>query len=70
MQIARPEDLPSLGHSLFVVVALEYLAQFGRHVLPLSQSITSKLPDPAHDGREMRHLESIANELFTHPAPE
>lgn len=54
---------------LFVVVVLEFLAHFGRHVLPLSQTITSELLDPRHDGREMTHLGSVADLLFREPEP-
>lgn len=54
---------------LFVIVVLEWLARFGRHVLPLSQTITGHILDPVHDGREMRQLEQIASLLFAYPDP-
>lgn len=68
--VATEEAARLAFDGLFVIVVLEYLAHFGRHVLPLSQTITGELLSPDHDGREMLHLETIARLLFEHPAPE
>lgn len=52
---------------LFVIVVLEYLSRFGRHVLPLSQAIAKEILDPRHTGREVAHLEGVARLLFAYP---